>query len=121
MTWMRSESYSRPTAKSCPFGRMSTKLSTVFRGPDALSRFFAATDEAWESITAESESRREGPDWVLGFGRIRARGRESGAELDVPSAAVYRFRDGLITAIRVYTNRADALADLGLAPEGDPA
>jgi ketosteroid isomerase-like protein len=94
---------------------------TVFRGPDALSRFFAATDEAWESITAESESRREGPDWVLGFGRIRARGRESGAELDVPSAAVYRFRDGLITAIRVYTNRADALADLGLAPEGDPA
>jgi ketosteroid isomerase-like protein len=87
---------------------------TVFRGPDALSKFFAATDEAWESITAESESRREGPDWVLGFGRIRARGRESGAELDVPTAAVYRFRDGLITAIRVYTSRADALADLGL-------
>jgi ketosteroid isomerase-like protein len=98
---------------------MSTKLSTVFRGPDALSRFFAATDEAWESITAESESRREGPDWVLGFARIRARGRESGAELDVPAAAVYRFRDGLITAIRVYTSRADALADLGLAPEAD--
>ena len=91
----------------------------VFRGPDALSRFFAATDEAWETITAESESRREGPDWVLGFARIRARGRESGAELDVPAAAVYRFRDGLITAIRVYTSRADALADLGLAPEAD--
>ena len=94
---------------------------TVFRGLDAVPQWFAITDEAWESWTSETESIREGPDWVLGFVRFRARGRESGAELDVPGAGVYRFRDGLITAIRVYTNRADALADLGLAPEGDPA
>ena len=94
---------------------------TVFRGPDALPKWLAAADEAWESMTPETESMREGPDWVLGFGRLRARGRESGAELDVPAAGVYRFRDGLITAIRIYTNRADALADLGLAPEGDAA
>jgi ketosteroid isomerase-like protein len=90
---------------------------TVFRGPDALPKWFAATDEAWESTTAsEAETIREGPDWVLRFARLRARGRESGAELDVPAAAVYRFREGLITAIRVYTSRADALADLGLVP-----
>ena len=94
---------------------------TVFRGPDAVSRWFAATDEAWESMTWETESIREGPDWVLGFTRLRARGRESGAELDVPAAGVFRFRDGLITAIRVYTSRADALADLGLAGEPDAA
>ena len=92
---------------------------TIFRGPDALSTWFAAVDEAWESGTFEVESRREGPDWVLSFVRVRTRGRESGAELDVPVAAVYRFRHGLITALRVYTIRADALADVGLAPEGD--
>jgi ketosteroid isomerase-like protein len=56
---------------------------------------------------------------VLGFAWLRARGHESGAELDVPAAGVYRFRDGLITAIRVYTSRTDALADLGLE-EGKP-
>ena len=94
---------------------------TVFRGPDALSRWFAAVDEAWESGTFEVESRREGPDWVLSFVRVRTRGRESGAELDVPAAGVYRFRHGLITALRVYTSRADALADVGLASEGDAA
>ena len=92
---------------------------TVFRGPDAPSRWFAAVDEAWESGTFEVESRREGPDWVLSFVRVRTRGRESGAELDVPAAAVYRFRNGLITVLRLYTSRADALADVGLAPEGD--
>ena len=94
---------------------------TVFRGPDALPRWFAATDEAWESMTGEIENRREGPDWVLSFIRLRARGRESGAELDIPAASVYRLRDGLITALRVYTSRADALADLGLALGDDPA
>ena len=94
---------------------------TVFRGLDELPQWFAIGDEAWENWTWETESVREGPDWVLGFLRFRARGRESGAELDVPAAGVYRFRDGLITAIRIYTNRADALADLGLAPEGDAA
>ena len=92
---------------------------TVFRGLDELPQWFAIGDEAWENWTWETESVREGPDWVLGFLRFRARGRESGAELDVPSAAVYRFRDGLITVIRVYTSRADALADLGLTSEGD--
>jgi ketosteroid isomerase-like protein len=86
---------------------------TVFRGPDAVPQWFAITDEAWESVTGEVESRREGPDWVLSFIRLRARGRESGAQLDVPAATIYRFRDGLITAIRVYTSRADGLADLG--------
>jgi ketosteroid isomerase-like protein len=94
---------------------------TVYRGPDAVSRWFAEADEAWESWSSDAESVREGPDWVLGFARFRARGRESGAELDVPAAGVYRFRDGLITAIRVYTSRADALSDLGLAAGPDAA
>jgi len=91
---------------------------TVFRGPHALTEWWAAQDDAWESMTAEDESWQEGPDWVLGFGRLRARGRKSGASLDVQAAGVWRFSDGLITSIRVYTNRAEALADLGLASEG---
>ena len=75
---------------------------TIFRGPDALPRWFAAIDDAWEGMTGEIENRREGPDWVLSFVWLRARGRESGVELDVPAASIYRFRDGLITVLRVY-------------------
>ena len=86
---------------------------TVFRGPDALRRWFAAQDDAWEGMAVETESWREGSDWVLMFGRLRARGRQSGVPLDVQAAGIYRFRDALITSIKVYTNRAEALADFG--------
>ena len=92
---------------------------TVFRGPHAVTEWWAAQDDVWEGMTWETESTREGADWVLSFGRLRARGRSSGVPLDVQAAGVIRFRDGLITSIRIYTNRADALADVGLAPEGD--
>jgi ketosteroid isomerase-like protein len=92
---------------------------TVFRGAHAVPEWWAAQDDAWEGMTWELESAREGPDWVLSVGRLRARGRGSGVPLDVQAAGVIRFRDGLITSIRVYTNRADALADVGLAPERD--
>jgi ketosteroid isomerase-like protein len=94
---------------------------TMFRGPHALTEWWAAQDDAWESVTWEDESAREGADWVLSFGRIRARSRGSGVPLDVQAAGVMHFRDGRITSIRVYTSRADALADLGLAPDSDGA
>jgi hypothetical protein len=37
---------------------------TVYRRPDGLARWFAAVDDAWENITAEVESRREGPRYT---------------------------------------------------------
>jgi ketosteroid isomerase-like protein len=92
---------------------------TVFRGPHALTEWWAAQDDAWEGMAWEEESSREGPDWVLGLGRLRARSRGSGVPLDVPAAFVIRFRDKRITRIQVYTNRGDALAELGLEREAD--
>jgi ketosteroid isomerase-like protein len=91
--------------------------STVFRGPNAAAEWFAAWDESWEDLSFETEAIRHGGDWVLVQGRIRARGRSSGAELDVMAAAIWRLRDELITSIRIYTDRDRALADLGLAPD----
>jgi ketosteroid isomerase-like protein len=70
--------------------------STVFRGPDAAVRWIASWDESWEDISFEAETFQDGDDWVLVLGRIRARGRSSGADLDVRGAAVWRLREGLI-------------------------
>jgi len=88
---------------------------TVYRGPDAVAEWYTAVDESWEELTAEIEGARAGGDWVLGFGRLRGRGRESGAAIDVEGATVAHFRDGLITSLHNYTTRAEALEAAGLS------
>ena len=55
---------------------------TVHRGPDAASEYCAAVDESWESLRWEVEDMRDGSGWVLAMGRIRGRGRGTGAAID---------------------------------------
>jgi ketosteroid isomerase-like protein len=101
-------------APECEIVPLRTAVdNSVYRGPDAAAKWFAALNE-WETISFEHETFREGADWVLTLGRIQVRGRTSGANLDVEAAGVFYFRDGLITKIRNYTDRRDALADVGL-------
>jgi ketosteroid isomerase-like protein len=88
---------------------------TVYRGPDAVEQWFAAIDESWEELRVEIEEARDAGDRVLGLGRIHGRGRESGAPIDVEAASVAYFRDGLITTLHNYTNRADAFEAAGLS------
>jgi ketosteroid isomerase-like protein len=88
---------------------------TVYRGPDAAEQWFAAIDESWEELQVEIEQARDGGDRVLGLGRIRGRGRESGAPIDVEAASVAYIRGWLITVLHNYTNRAEALEAAGLS------
>lgn len=87
---------------------------TVYRGPDAASMYCAAVDESWESLRWEVEEIRDGNGWVLALGRIRGRGRGTGAEIDARAGWVTRFRDGLVTSFRTYADRAEALKAVGL-------
>jgi ketosteroid isomerase-like protein len=87
---------------------------TLYRGPDAAAMYCAAVDESWESLNWEIEEIREGADWVLALGRIRGRGRGSGAEFDARVGWVVRFRNGLVTSFHTCPDRADALSEVGL-------
>jgi ketosteroid isomerase-like protein len=87
---------------------------TVYRGPDAASHNCAAVDETWESLRWEVEEIRDGSRWVLALGRIRGRGRGTGAAIDARAGWVAHFRDGLVTSFRTYADRADALEAVGL-------
>ena len=88
---------------------------TVYRGPDAVAEWYGAVDESWKGLTVEIEELRDGGDWVLAFGRLHGRGRESGAPIDIEAAAVAHFRDGLITKLQTFTNRAEGLSAAGLS------
>jgi ketosteroid isomerase-like protein len=51
---------------------------------------------------------------VLVFARVTATGQGSGATLETPVARLFTIRDGLIVAVKVYSDREQALKAAGL-------
>jgi ketosteroid isomerase-like protein len=76
---------------------------------------------AWEGLRTVADEYRELDDErVLVLLRRSGRGKTSGLELgEIGSegAALLHVRDGKVTKLVVYLDRASALADLDLAPE----
>jgi ketosteroid isomerase-like protein len=87
---------------------------SVFRGTGAAVQYCKAVDESWENLTWEVEEIRDGGDWVIALGRIRGRGRDSGALIDARGAWVARFGNRRITEFQTFSNRTEALEALGL-------
>jgi ketosteroid isomerase-like protein len=89
---------------------------TVFRGPDSIERFFASAEEIFTDIHVEVEELRPVGEGILLAGPLHARGASSGAETVLPAAWSITFRDGLVATFRTWTDRSDALRDLGVEP-----
>jgi ketosteroid isomerase-like protein len=80
------------------------------KGADGLARFFEEMDETWETFRLEPEDFRLVGEVVLFHGRVIAKGRGSGVELDQPIASVVRFRDEKIARMQSYLDLEEALA-----------
>jgi ketosteroid isomerase-like protein len=78
---------------------------------NALRKWF----EAWEAIEYRPEELIDAGDDVLAFVRVTARGRASGIEVTYEHPQVWTLRDGLVTRMRVFADRADALQAAGLS------
>ena len=78
---------------------------------------------SWEHWRAEPEEFREIDDeQVIVMFLERGRGKTSGvdlADVRVSGASLFCIRDGKVVRLAFYFDRDRALADLGLAPEGD--
>ena len=79
----------------------------------------------WADARVAAEKYRELDDErVLVFSHWAGRGKTSGmdlGQLGSKGASLFEARDRKVTRIVAYWDRDRALADLGLAPEGDPA
>ena len=88
----------------------------VYRGHAGFRSWFAETQVAFEALSTELTEFRDLGDRVLGFGRVRARGRESGVELDsAHGLALHRSASGKIMRAEGYLDPAKALEAAGLA------
>src|SRR5688572_4003123 len=88
----------------------------AFVGHEGARRFMADTAETFDVFRLELHDVRDlGGDRVLFFGTITLRGRGSGVEAPMPSAAIAEFRDGLLWHYKDYGDRRLALEAAGLS------
>ena len=90
-------------------------ISGVYRGRDAVQRFWREWLAAWETIRFEYELVDAG-DRVVQLFDLRMRGRSTGIEVPFGKVAwVYTFRDGLMVHQKLYMSQAEALEAVGLS------
>jgi len=96
-----------------------------WKGLAGMTMAARAALSAWESYRVEAdESRVLDEERVLVLFNRRGRGKTSGLELGhmrSKGANLFHVRDGKVNRLVFYWDRERALADLGLAPEGDAA
>jgi ketosteroid isomerase-like protein len=86
-----------------------------YRGREGVERFYADTAENWEELQAVAEESRDLGDRVLLLGRLKGRGKGSGAPVEQPYVSIMDFRGDRIWRIRVYLDRAEGLSAAGLS------
>ena len=88
--------------------------ATVYRGhagiPDGLRDLL----DSFTELQIEISEIQQAGDRVVGIGRIRTRGKGSGAESWSPFGAVMEFKNGKATQIRSYLDLREALEAAGL-------
>jgi ketosteroid isomerase-like protein len=87
----------------------------AYRGHGGMRRFMSELDEDWDGVRFEIDDLREEGGQVVGTGRMRARGRVSGVELDVPLGLIGTVRDGKIVHARMFSDPGEALEAAGLS------
>jgi hypothetical protein len=101
---------------SIEFHSAFAEIGGVYRGHDGLRKLRGDLEDAWgDQFRVEPEAYFDLGEHTLLFQVIRVRGQQSGAEVELPSANLMRWRDGQCVYSMVYGNREDALRDLGVS------
>jgi ketosteroid isomerase-like protein len=83
---------------------------TVYRGHEGFRRWLEDMAEDWQEFDLEMIDVRElGRDRVLVNGRVHARARGSGVEVQTTGAWLCQMRDGLIVRLHFYKDVDTAL------------
>jgi ketosteroid isomerase-like protein len=86
-----------------------------YRGREGVERFMADTSETWEELQIVAEEFRDLGERVLSLGRLKGKGKGSGAPVDQPYATILDFRGDRIWRLRAYFDRAEGLRVAGLS------
>jgi ketosteroid isomerase-like protein len=97
-----------------PFG--ATLEGGVYRGHEQVVEWWdSEIVPSWEAFEVTADDFRRVGHRLLVFGHWRARGRTSGMTLEMPATWVIEVRDGKIARWQTFTDRGEALAEVGLS------
>jgi ketosteroid isomerase-like protein len=99
------------------FPRSLEGVGTIYRGRDGIARAWRGVRAVWEEYRLSPEDARVVGDKLVAVGRVSARGKESGVELDSGWSALATFRDGLAITAWDWLDRDEALTAAGLREE----
>ncbi|HEY6654676.1 MAG TPA: nuclear transport factor 2 family protein [Solirubrobacterales bacterium] len=94
---------------------METQSQGSYRGRDECEAFLEDQISAFESSTAEPAEVFEGGEHVAVFVKLRARPKESSAEIEALIGHLFTLRDGLIVRLQTFPQREKALEAAGLS------
>jgi ketosteroid isomerase-like protein len=90
----------------------------AYHGHEGIRRFFRNLTEAWESFQVDVHEWRDGGDKVVALGRLEAKGKASGVEVEAQLAWLGTFRadtgTGRLLSIQFFTNADEALEAAGM-------
>ena len=89
--------------------------AAVYRGHEGIRELFREIDDVLDEVRLEYSETRDLGDQVVGIGRVRMRGRGSGAETESSLATVVDIESGKATRVRTYLDPQEALEAAGLS------
>jgi ketosteroid isomerase-like protein len=87
----------------------------VYRGHSGIRRYVAELQDTWEVVDPELEDELSVGAVVLLVGRLRYRGRGSGAESESQAGWALTFRDGKVVRFRAFQDPERTLEAAGLS------
>ena len=88
--------------------------ATVYRGHEGVRESLRNADEALDELHYEFSEIRDLGDRLVAIGRVRARGRKSGAETESPLGYVVQFKNGKMARLWSYLDPKEALEAAGV-------
>ncbi len=89
--------------------------AATHRGAEAIGAYFAQWFGAFEDPELRVQETLEAGDTIFAWIAFCGRGISSGAPVELQQAQVWSFRDGKVTRVEEYFDRAEGLEAAGLS------
>jgi ketosteroid isomerase-like protein len=103
------------------FPRSLEGVGAVYHGREGIARAWRGVRAVWEEYRLDPEDAQVVGGKLVVVGRVYARGKESGLELDSGWSAVISFRDGMAISAWDWLDRDEALKAASLSEQDSHA